>query len=107
MLLCVVCLVFLLITHILTNILYTTTSFKSDMFSIGAVWALGATLAIYCTASISGGHLNPAVTLAFSLSPKRRLSHSQRLAVLDGPIGGRHLGGRYQFILVSCCHSSI
>lgn len=37
------------------------------MFQIGAVWALGATLGIYCTASISGGHLNPGVTLAFSL----------------------------------------
>jgi glycerol uptake facilitator protein len=37
------------------------------MFQIGAVWALGATLAIYCTAAISGGHLNPAVTLAFCL----------------------------------------
>lgn len=39
----------------------------SGMFQIGAVFAMGATMAIYATAAISGGHLNPAVTLAFYL----------------------------------------
>jgi glycerol uptake facilitator protein len=37
------------------------------MWQVGAIWALGATLAIFCTAPISGGHLNPAVTLSFAL----------------------------------------
>lgn len=37
------------------------------MFQIGAMFALGATMGIYATAAISGGHLNPAVTLAFAL----------------------------------------
>lgn len=32
-----------------------------------ALWSLGAMLAIYSAASISGGHLNPAVTLAYAL----------------------------------------
>lgn len=31
------------------------------------LWTIGATLGIYSAASISGGHLNPAVTLAFAL----------------------------------------
>eukprot|EP00591_Stephanopyxis_turris_P013464 CAMPEP_0195509570 /NCGR_PEP_ID=MMETSP0794_2-20130614/2472_1 /TAXON_ID=515487 /ORGANISM="Stephanopyxis turris, Strain CCMP 815" /LENGTH=358 /DNA_ID=CAMNT_0040636825 /DNA_START=692 /DNA_END=1768 /DNA_ORIENTATION=+ len=35
------------------------------------IWTLGAALALYTTASISGGHLNPAVTLAFALVRRR------------------------------------
>jgi len=31
------------------------------------VWGFGVSLAIYCTASVSGAHLNPAVTVAFAL----------------------------------------
>jgi glycerol uptake facilitator protein len=31
------------------------------------VWLIAAALALYATASISGGHLNPAVTLSFAL----------------------------------------
>lgn len=37
------------------------------MWQVGVAWAVGATLAIFCTAAISGGHINPAVTLSFAL----------------------------------------
>ena len=35
------------------------------MWQIGVIWALGAMMAILATASISGGHLNPAVRIIY------------------------------------------
>ncbi len=36
------------------------------LWQAAVIWLLGATLAISVTASISGAHLNPAVTVSFS-----------------------------------------
>ena len=41
-------------------------SAQVGLFQIAAVWAIAVSMAIYCTAGISGAHLNPAMTLAFS-----------------------------------------
>jgi glycerol uptake facilitator-like aquaporin len=40
------------------------------LFQIAAVWIIAVTLAIATTANISGAHLNPAITLAFTLLRK-------------------------------------
>mmetsp|Transcript_17030 Transcript_17030/g.22087 ORF Transcript_17030/g.22087 Transcript_17030/m.22087 type:complete len:322 (+) Transcript_17030:111-1076(+) len=45
-------------------------SAQVGLFQIAAVWAFAVSLAIYCTAAISGAHLNPAMTLAFSVFRK-------------------------------------
>ena len=37
------------------------------LFQIAAVWIIAVTLAIACTASISGAHLNPAISLSLAL----------------------------------------
>lgn len=37
------------------------------LFQIAAVWMIAVTIAISATASISGAHLNPAISLAFAL----------------------------------------
>jgi glycerol uptake facilitator-like aquaporin len=37
------------------------------LFQVAAVWFIGVTLAICCTASISGAHLNPSITLVFAM----------------------------------------
>ena len=46
------------------------------LFQVAAVWGLGLSVAIYLTGAISGAHLNPAISLAFTVFgdfPPRRL----------------------------------
>ena len=43
------------------------TSAQVGIFQVAIVWGIGITTAIYLTASLSGAHLNPAVTVAFAV----------------------------------------
>jgi glycerol uptake facilitator protein len=52
------------------------TGAQQGIFQVAIVWGLGITTAIYLTGSLSGAHLNPAVTLAMAVwggFPKRRV----------------------------------
>ena len=44
-----------------------TTGAQVGIFQVAIVWGLGIATAIYLTASLSGAHLNPAVTISFAV----------------------------------------
>src|SRR5580658_11291184 len=52
------------------------TGAQVGVFQVAIVWGLGIATAIYLTASLSGSHLNPAVTISLAAwgdFPKRRV----------------------------------
>ncbi len=54
-----------------------TTRAEVGIFQVAIVWGLGIATAIYLTASLSGAHLNPAVTISFAAwggFPKNRVA---------------------------------
>ncbi|XP_078445703.1 putative aquaporin PIP2-8 [Wolffia australiana] len=60
--------------------------------TLGIAWAVGGTIfvVVYCTAGISGGHINPAVT--FGLFLARKVSLVRALAYMLAQVGGAVCG---------------
>lgn len=51
------------------------TGAQVGLWQVAVVWAIGVSLAIYCSAAISGAHLNPAITLACAVYDRFPLRH--------------------------------
>jgi glycerol uptake facilitator protein len=72
-------------------VLQKTKGNNSGWIVITAGWACAVTIAVYCVNSISGAHLNPAVTIALAAIGK--FSWSQVLPYILAQILGGFIGG--------------
>lgn len=69
------------------------TGAQMGLWQVAVVWGFGVTLAIYATASISGAHLNPAVTLAFAIWRPNDFPMSRLPGYWGSQLAGAVLGG--------------
>jgi glycerol uptake facilitator protein len=63
------------------------------LWQVAVVWGFGVTLAIYCSAALSGAHLNPAVSLAFALLRPSSFPPSRLLPYWSAQLVGAILAG--------------
>ena len=63
------------------------------LWQVAVVWGFGVTIAIYCSAALSGAHLNPAVSLAFALLRPKSFAASRLLPYCFAQLVGAVLAG--------------
>jgi glycerol uptake facilitator protein len=66
---------------------------NSGWIVITAGWAFAVTIAVYCVGWISGGHLNPAVTIALAIIGHGNFAWSNVPIYIAGQMIGAFLGG--------------
>ncbi len=71
----------------------TYTEAQVGLWQVAAVWGFGVTIAIYVTASVSGAHLNPAVSFAFAILRRAEFSPRRMLVYWAGQLAGAILAG--------------
>jgi len=69
------------------------TGAQIGLWQVAVVWGFGVSLAIYTTASVSGAHLNPAVSLAFAILRRDSFPVSRMLLYWVSQMIGGVLGG--------------
>ena len=79
--------------------LYDPSPYQQAYWGVCIAWGLAVTIAIYTTASISGCHANPAVTLA--LACFRKFSWSKVLPYCVAQVFGGFLGAGIVYVLFS------
>ncbi len=71
----------------------TFTGAQVGLWQVAAVWGFGVAIAIYVTASVSGAHLNPAVSFAFAVLRPAEFSPRRMLVYWSGQMVGAVLAG--------------
>lgn len=71
---------------------------QSGLWEVGIVCGLGVTMAIFCTASISGAHLNPAISLAFALIRPSDFHWKKLLPYVVSQLLGAWLAGLVNYL---------
>ncbi len=79
--------------------LYNPSPYQQAYWGVCIAWGLAVTLAIYTTASVSGCHANPAVTLA--LAVYRKFSWKKVLPYWFAQVVGAFLGAALVYFLFS------
>ena len=79
--------------------LYNPSPYQQAYWGVCIAWGLAVTLAIYTTASVSGCHANPAVTLA--LAVYRKFSWRKVLPYWFAQLVGAFLGAAVVYLLFS------
>ena len=79
--------------------LYNPSPYQQAYWGVCIAWGLAVTLAIYTTASVSGCHANPAVTLA--LAVYRKFSWKKVLPYWFAQVVGAFLGAALVYLLFS------
>ena len=69
------------------------TGAQVGLWQVAVVWGFGVALAIYATATVSGAHLNPAVTLAFALLRPASFPRERILPYWGAQLAGAVLAG--------------
>jgi glycerol uptake facilitator protein len=69
------------------------TNAQMGLWQVAVVWGFGVTLAIYASASLSGAHLNPAVSLAFALLRREEFPLGRLLPYITAQMLGAILAG--------------
>ncbi len=63
------------------------------LWQVAVVWGFGVTVAIYCSAALSGAHLNPAVSLAFAVLRPRSFPVRLLIPYVLAQLAGAFLAG--------------
>jgi glycerol uptake facilitator protein len=63
------------------------------LWQVAVVWGFGVTIAIYCSAALSGAHLNPAVSVAFAVLRPRAFSRDRLLPYCTAQLVGAVMAG--------------
>lgn len=71
----------------------------TGMWQVASLWILGAVLAVYSTGAASGGHINPAVTLAFALVRPRDFNAKKVIFYWIAQLLGAMLAGTMNLIV--------
>eukprot|EP00002_Diphylleia_rotans_P000196 TRINITY_DN1009_c0_g1_i1.p1 TRINITY_DN1009_c0_g1~~TRINITY_DN1009_c0_g1_i1.p1 ORF type:complete len:325 (-),score=68.02 TRINITY_DN1009_c0_g1_i1:340-1314(-) len=71
----------------------------TGIWQVAIVWGVGVALAVYFTASVSGGHLNPAVSLAMAIFRPKDFPKKKLLRYWGAQLLGGFLGGASNFLI--------
>ncbi|RJQ13019.1 MAG: aquaporin [Dehalococcoidia bacterium] len=77
------------------------TGAQVGLWQVAAVWGFGVTIAIAATASVSGAHLNPAVTLAMATFRSGTFPPARALPYIGAQLLGAVLAGCVVFAVFS------
>jgi glycerol uptake facilitator protein len=80
------------------------TGAQVGLWQVAVVWGFGITLAIYATATVSGAHLNPAVTLSIALRRRHIFPPARILPYWAAQVAGAFLAAA---TLYACFSPSI